>query len=79
MALDSAAISLLDLFGFEALPVNSFEQLCINYANESLQAQFNADVFTATEREYAAEGVTLVRAAPTVEPARLGGRSSPWG
>ena len=55
----SPSISLLDLFGFEALATNSFEQLCINYANESLQAQFNADVFFATEREYQMEGVTL--------------------
>lgn len=37
--------------------VNSFEQLCINYANEVLQNQFNADVFSQQQREYEAENI----------------------
>nr|CCA19996.1 myosinlike protein putative [Albugo laibachii Nc14]CCA23291.1 myosinlike protein putative [Albugo laibachii Nc14] len=48
-------INLLDIFGFEALEINGFEQFCINYANEKLEQKLISDVFKAVEEEYRRE------------------------
>ena len=54
---DNQFIGILDIFGFESLETNSFEQLCINYANETLQNQFNKYSLEQEQKEYELEGI----------------------
>ncbi|MCQ2816747.1 MAG: hypothetical protein MJ252_05715 [archaeon] len=54
---DIKHIGLLDIFGFECFKENSFEQFCINYANEKLQNLYVEDIFKEIENMFIREGL----------------------
>ncbi|XP_011485402.1 unconventional myosin-IXb isoform X2 [Oryzias latipes] len=51
------SVGVLDMFGFENLRRNGFEQLCINYANEVLQHYIKLQIFKLQQEDYVAEGL----------------------
>lgn len=50
-------IGILDIYGFEHFEKNSFEQLCINLANEQIQYFFNKHIFILEKEEYSREAI----------------------
>ena len=56
-------LGVLDIYGFEILEENGFEQLCINYVNEKLHQYAIALTLKAEQDEYANEGIGWVNVA----------------
>lgn len=56
---EAFGVGLLDIFGFENFKNNSFEQLCINIANEQIQYYFNQHIFSWEQQEYMSESINV--------------------
>ena len=56
---DGPQLGRRDISGFENLEVNTLDQLCINFANEILQNQFNERIFVLEKRLYEEEEIDI--------------------
>ncbi|CAG4982812.1 unnamed protein product [Colias eurytheme] len=54
---NSSVMGILDIYGFEIFPKNSFEQFCINFCNEKLQQLFIQLTLKQEQEEYLREGI----------------------
>ncbi|CAF4064360.1 unnamed protein product [Rotaria magnacalcarata] len=52
-------ISIIDTIGFENCPINSFEQICINYCDEKIQQIFNEHLVETARLLFQEEGIGL--------------------
>ena len=52
------SIGILDIFGFEDMSINGFEQMFINLANERIQHLFNTIMFEREKITYEQEGIS---------------------
>ncbi|KAI5185869.1 myosin V [Nematocida homosporus] len=57
----TAKIGVLDIYGFEVLDDNGLDQLCINYANEKMQAEYLRRVVVENRDAFLEEGIVLDR------------------
>ncbi|MED6146625.1 hypothetical protein PIB30_036213 [Stylosanthes scabra] len=55
------SINILDINGFESFQKNSFEQFCINYANERLQQHLIRHLFKYEQEDYESDGIEWTR------------------
>jgi myosin heavy subunit len=53
----AACIGILDIFGFENLKLNTYEQLIVNSTNEQLQQSFYQNLFDNEHQLYQKEGI----------------------
>lgn len=52
-------LGILDIYGFEVLEANSFEQLCINFASEKIHQHFLVHTFKLEQALYQNQGIDI--------------------